>query len=129
MKPRPPAAWRFTERGTHTGAEGAHVLSVALAGEIDADAVPPIKLRLEELLHDAPAPTHLVLDASRVEFMQSAGVGYLILVHRQLAARGGSLSLVHPRTQLRSTLQILGVLPLFDIYVDEPSALADLGVA
>ncbi|TNY35861.1 STAS domain-containing protein [Thermomonospora catenispora] len=57
----------------------------------------------------------LVVDLSRVGFMDSAGLRVLIAVRRRARLHGKSLALVGPRPQLRKLLQASGFYGYFDI--------------
>lgn len=66
-------------------------LSVRLEGELDHCAAQALRGELEERLRDRTV-TRLHLDFSRVSFMDSSGVGFVIGRYKTMAARGGRVT-------------------------------------
>lgn len=66
-------------------------LVVRLEGELDHCAAGPLRARVEEALGDGKIK-RLHLDFSRVTFMDSSGVGFVIGRYKTLAARGGRVT-------------------------------------
>ena len=82
-----PAQTRLTIEVTTVG----KVAVVALAGEIDAASVGGLLGRVEDLADTDQVD--LVLDLSKVQFLDSSGLGALVALRRRLEADGGSLVL------------------------------------
>lgn len=68
--------------------------------------------------------TQVLLNLSGVTSIDSSGLGELISSRMTLSNRGGSLKLVHVTEGLRDLLTITKLLPVFEVYDDEPEALA-----
>jgi len=68
-----------------------------------------------------------VLDASAVEFFDSAGMGSLLAVQRALEKRGGRLALAGLSRQILEVFQMIGFDMVFPIHPDVAAAVADLG--
>ncbi|RIV41498.1 STAS domain-containing protein [Micromonospora radicis] len=71
----------------------------------------------------------VVVDLTRVQVIDSAGLGLLVRAHRDVRDRGGRLCLAAPSRFIRTvlhTMKLAGVFPIFDSH-DE--ALAQLGVS
>lgn len=68
-----------------------------------------------------------VLDATAVEFFDSAGMGALLAVHRSLEKRGGRLALAGLSRQVQEVFQMIGFDMVFPIHPDVTAAVADLG--
>ncbi|MFJ6522850.1 STAS domain-containing protein [Streptomyces filamentosus] len=103
-----------------------------LRGELDLVTSPRIRRRV----HDAVAAGrhHLVVDLSGVVFCDSSGVGVLVAARRLLRSCGGRLRLVLPEpgadhAHVTRVFAALGVIRLFEVYEDVPSALVDHGPA
>jgi anti-sigma B factor antagonist len=92
---------------------------LVVAGDLDFSTAPQLQLHGRELLDDAlgaapteepaAAPQVLVVDASQIDFIDSAGLGALVaLFKRALALRAG-FSIAGARQQLRARLASTGL--------------------
>jgi len=84
-----------------------------VGGEIDVYTAPKLRERLIEIVNSGQK--HVVVDLSRVEFLDSTGLGVLVGAHRRLRAREGSLRLVCPHERLLKVFRITGLDNVFDI--------------
>jgi anti-sigma B factor antagonist len=95
------------------------VLSVA--GELDMHTSPALQERLEALtLGEAPK---VALELSDVPFMDSSSLGILVVQHKRLLERGGTLALVGVAGSPQKVLTITGidrVIPVYDQASDLP---------
>ena len=66
----------------------------------------------------------VLLDLAWVNHIDSAGLGELIASHVTLDKKGGALKLMHLTETVRELMAITKVLTIFDVYEDEPKALA-----
>lgn len=66
-----------------------------LAGELDALTVPAVRARLDEALATFGEPA-LIVDLTRVTFIASAGIGALVQLRAEAAARRDRLIVVLP---------------------------------
>ncbi|MER6186461.1 STAS domain-containing protein [Streptomyces sp. NPDC001652] len=87
-----------------TAADGIRVLT--LAGEIDRDTGQTLRQALDAF--GTPRP-RIVVDLSRVTFMDSTGINILIAAHRSLTEAGGWIRLAAPTEAVLRVLQIVGV--------------------
>jgi anti-sigma B factor antagonist len=107
---RPPRAYAIEER-TEPG--GAVVL--ALDGEFDLAAAPAMRERFESLR--GAGARAVVVDLSRVEFIDSSMLRELLLADAALRESGGQLALaavrppVHRLLELTRTTELLGLEP------------------
>ena len=73
-----------------------------------------------ELKHDiAPvleANTKLVIDLSRLRFVDSSGLGAILSCLRQLSSKGGDLKLSGMQKQVRAVFELVRMHRIFDIY-------------
>jgi anti-anti-sigma factor len=103
---------------------GNEVSIVALAGELDLATIPKLEERLREELR---AHGGIVLDLTRLSFIDSSGIGLLIKTHR--AAEGGRLqTIVSPGSQVERIFNLAGIdraLPLSDDRGGAVAALED----
>jgi anti-sigma B factor antagonist len=96
---------------------------VAVAGvpveELDAGNAEEFKRDIAALLE---AHTKLVLDLSRVRFVDSSGLGAFISCLRKLKAKGGELKLSGMSKQVRAVFELVRMHRVFDIYATSAEA-------
>ena len=68
--------------------------------------------------------TQVLLDLAWVKHIDSAGLGELIASHVTLDKKGGALKLMHMTESVHELMAITKLLTIFDVYNDEPEALA-----
>jgi anti-sigma B factor antagonist len=68
--------------------------------------------------------TKIVVGLEHVNFVDSAGIGALIEIHRKTKAQGGRLLLAHLGPRLKQALEMARLLPIFEIYATETEAVA-----
>ena len=67
---------------------------------------------------------YLLMNLSKVSYMDSAGLGELVQAYSTVAKQGGRLKLVSPTKRLRDLLVITKLATVFDSFDDEPTAIA-----
>jgi anti-sigma B factor antagonist len=99
------------------------VVIVDLEGKLTAGLGDQIlRDTLDELL--AEGWKKILLNLSKVSFMDSAGVGELVAGLRTAQRLGASLKLLNASERVESTLYVARLLPIFELYRDEAEALA-----
>jgi anti-sigma B factor antagonist len=68
--------------------------------------------------------TQVLLDLAWIKHIDSAGLGELIASHVTLDKKGGALKLMHMTESVHELMTITKLLTVFDVYDDEPEALA-----
>jgi stage II sporulation protein AA (anti-sigma F factor antagonist) len=101
--------------------DGVRVLT--LAGEIDRDTGQALRQALEAS-YGAPRP-RIVVDLSRVTFMDSTGINIFIAAHRTLTEAAGWIRLAAPTEAVMRTLQIVGVDAIIDCHESLHQALGN----
>ena len=98
-------------------------LGVEKVGDVAVVEIPVDELDASntgELKHDiAPvleANTKLVIDLSRLRFVDSSGLGAMLSCLRQLTAKGGDLKLSGMQKQVRAVFELVRMHRIFDIY-------------
>ena len=66
----------------------------------------------------------VLLDLTSVRHIDSGGLGELVSSHVTLDEKGGALKLMHMSGSVHELMTISKLLPVFDVYDDEPEALA-----
>ena len=93
-----------------------------LAGEIDLHVSPTIRTLLNRMI--AKKPKRLVVDLSRVSYIDSAGLGALIEAMQEVEAYGGKFAFAGLQETVHSIFKMLRLDQLFSIFPDVDAALA-----
>ncbi len=78
--------------------------------DLDAAYVSRVRPHIERL---AQADEDIILDFSKVEFVDSSGLGALVFIHKQLVSNGHKLRVVGLRGQPLQLFTNLHLVPLF----------------
>jgi anti-sigma B factor antagonist len=105
--------------------ERTHV--VAPSGEVDIVTAPQLGRRLLGLVDEGK--TSMIIDLSRVTFMDSSGIGVLVNALRQLTKRHGRLVLVCPTERVLRPFEVTGLVEHFPIVASRNEALGRLATA
>jgi anti-anti-sigma factor len=87
--------------------DGEHTL--VLRGELDLNSAPLLSVTLR-LICSEPATSAVVLDLSRLTFMDSTGIHVLLLTKELCAEHGSQFAIVPGESQVSRVLQITGLL-------------------
>jgi anti-anti-sigma factor len=125
-----PMPWsRFASDGQHAGAEEGSP-SEKKDGEVvirfqgDLDLASAGSLRNQILNARQSGSSHLTLDLSRVDLVDSVGISLLITAHARLSEEGGQMRLILP-TSLRRIFEISGLIEILNPeFVDRPKETA-----
>lgn len=88
--------------------------------ELDAGNASEFKRDIAPVLQ---ANTRLILDLSRLRFVDSSGLGAMLSCLRQLSARKGDLKLCGMSKQVRALFELVRMHRIFDIYGSREEAL------
>jgi anti-sigma B factor antagonist len=72
----------------------------------------------------ASGATRILINLEHVNYVDSAGLGALIEIHRKTKAKGGGLKLCNLGPNLRQALEMARLLPVFETYPTEAAAVA-----
>jgi anti-sigma B factor antagonist len=101
---------------------GQEVVLLALHGEVDLHVAPELRDRLTNAIEDGAE--FVVLDLSRVTFMDSMALGVLLGALKRLKPRGGELRLIVPGAELRRIFEITLLDQVFTLNETRHEALA-----
>jgi anti-sigma B factor antagonist len=105
-----------------TATDDGQAMLFALDGNLDIATSPSLRAALlERAEHDRH---EIIVDLSRLEFLDSTGLGALIGARKRAAEHGGSLRLVAHEGQILRLLRITGLLDVFAVYPSVEAALA-----
>ena len=90
------------------------LLCVYLYGEIDHHGAVALREDLDALIMRA-RPRRLVIDLSRIEFMDSAGLGLLMGRYRTMKEIGGVTAISAPNPRVMKILRLSGMERFFEI--------------
>jgi len=90
------------------------LLRVSLYGEIDHHGAIGLREDLDALIL-RERPRRLVLDLSRIEFMDSAGLGLLMGRYRLMRELGGVMAIENPNRRIMKILSLAGMERFFEI--------------
>lgn len=87
--------------------------------ELDASNVGELKRDMGPILE---ANTRLVIDLSRLRFIDSSGLGAMLSCLRHLSAKGGDLKLCGMSKQVRATFELVRMHRIFEIFSSREEA-------
>lgn len=93
---------------------------MAVEGELDIGSAARLLGALNEIINVARKP--LVLDLSRVGFMDSTGLALLINTHRRLGRRGQGFAVVCPSGSMRRVFEMADLVEILRVCPDRGSA-------
>jgi anti-sigma B factor antagonist len=82
--------------------------------------------QLREVISNAlnSGKNNILLDMSGVSTIDSSGIGELVGSYTTVTNRGGKLKLLHLPAKLNELLHVTQLITVFEVYEDEPQALA-----
>jgi anti-anti-sigma factor len=100
------------ERSIHLACEGDLVLPMT------APRADP----LAGLLPDGPCPALVLIDLSKVGYINSTGISWLVLTHRRVEQGGGRLVLHSAQPFVRGVFDLMKLGSVLHLAADEPAA-------
>lgn len=85
---------------------------VEIEGSIDSGTAPEAQAKLFPFVEGHRL---LILDLAKLDYMSSAGLRMLLLVHRRAVAGQGKVALVGLADQIRDTMSATGFLAFFEV--------------
>lgn len=101
------------------------VAVAAIRGRLDAARVADIKQQVSAL--PETGVTQVVLELSGLEWIDSSGVGLLVLVYKKVKANGGRVNVACLQRQPQEIFRLLRLESAFTIFDTLESAVADFG--
>jgi anti-sigma B factor antagonist len=83
---------------------------VEVSGDVDGSTAPQLQ---EQVLAVAQPGCRLLLDMTKVDYMSSAGLRVMLLLHRQISGGKGQAVLVGLSDEIKSTMSATGFLKFF----------------
>jgi anti-sigma B factor antagonist len=102
--------------------ENGNVNVLVLSGQLTISAEGQLSEAVDTLLESNR--TRILLDLTRVSYMDSVGIGELVSSYRIVKRLGGALKILRPTKKVRDTLSLTQLLPIMEVFDDEEAAVA-----
>ena len=103
--------------------ENKSVSIIALKGAVDGYTLPKFEEETNNLLN--AKRYKLIIDCKDLNFISSAGVGVLIVLHSKLVSQNGDIKLVNMSPEVYEIFRLLGFSNVFRILNNEREALEE----
>lgn len=100
-------------------------LLVRLGGELDLGVADKLRKALDSQLAEKKTK-YLILNLSRVTFIDSSGLGVILGRYKRLVHSGGKVILVGAQPQVKRILELSGLLQIMEDCPDENNALSKI---
>lgn len=107
-----------------TEASYGNVTVLTLGGRLDSPTAPKLEKRILDLLGKGVA--FLVVEMGGLDLLTSAGIRVLLFAAKRLAGPDRGLVLCNLRPNVRTILDVAGLLAIFDVQASQPDAVASL---
>jgi anti-sigma B factor antagonist len=98
---------------------------MTLTGEVDFATVPALHASLADLC--SAIKEELVIDLSRVTFLDSSGLAFLVTTQNQLNSKGALLAILFPTAQIRRLFDLRGLTMVFTVLSKESEFMGNRG--
>ncbi|MFH0820599.1 MAG: STAS domain-containing protein [Candidatus Peregrinibacteria bacterium] len=93
-------------------------------GDFDGGAATSLT-DLQSFVDNATPKTKLILEFSKLNFLNSYAIGHLVAWHQHLTSLGGEVVIVGTNKNVEDIFAIVGISKLFKIFPDLSTAIAD----
>lgn len=100
----------------------ADITVIKLAGALDAATAPAAEVQLDILV--AANLVRLVFDLSELSYIGSAGIRVLHKITKEMRRQSGDVRLARVQPAVIRTLELVGLLPVINVYPDLDTAVA-----
>lgn len=94
-------------------------------GELDHHSTATVRRELDKVLKRSGVK-NLVFDFTRLEFMDSSGIGVIIGRYKLISAIGGEVAVVSSKNSVNRILTASGLRKIMSVYKNVPTALKGL---
>ena len=95
-----------------------HILIAELLGELDHHAAEYVREDIDDAMRENSASC-LVLDFSKVRYMDSSGIGVIMGRYKMVYLLGGEVWAVHANERMKKILTMSGVTKIIQMYEEE----------
>ncbi|HBT20474.1 MAG TPA: anti-sigma F factor antagonist [Peptococcaceae bacterium] len=100
-------------------------LFLRLKGEFDMLTADEFRSAVDDHF-DGKRVKNLILDISKVSFIDSSGLGAILARYKKIKQLNGNMVIVGAKPQVKRVLELSGVVKIIEVYDDEKSALMGL---
>ena len=97
-------------------------IHLACEGDLTLPAAAPRADPLAGVLPGGPCPALVLLDLSKVGYINSTGISWLVVSHRRVEQDGGRLVLHSAQPFVRGVLDLMQLSTVLHLAADEPAA-------
>jgi anti-anti-sigma factor len=98
---------------------------LTLEGDLDSSNATGLAQLIKDLC-DKEGLVHLVMDFSKLRYINSTGLGTILKISKTLATLGGSFKIASPDENVFEVIEIVGASKLLNVYQTKEEALASL---
>lgn len=106
--------------------ENGGVSILVLSGQLTTGGDEELREAIDTIL--ASGRSRILIDFTDVTFMDSSGIGELVASYRTVKRLGGQLKILNPTQRVQDSLDLMRLLPIFEIFDDEAKAIASFSV-
>lgn len=104
-----------------------NILIVELDGELDHHTAEAARLAIDEAIMKGSVK-HLIINAKKLDFMDSSGIGVIIGRYKMIKAKQGKTLICNMNDTTAKLLELSGIFKIVDTYENESAALSSLEV-
>lgn len=113
---------------TVTSHQNGEAAVVVASGKLTmGEGTSALRTKIREMV--AGGSRRIVLDLGGVPYMDSSGMGELIGAHTTVTTAGGEIKLLNLAKHVHDLLKLTKLYTVFEVFEDEPSAIASFSVA
>jgi len=102
-----------------------NTLIIKLNGELDHHSASYVRDSIDDEIL-AKNPKNIIFDMSRLNFMDSSGIGVIIGRYKLIASNGGKVGIVSMKPQIRRIYEICGLKRIIPSYDNKKTAIENL---
>lgn len=102
--------------------ESGAVSILVLSGQLVGASARSFREAMDTLIESSRL--RILLDFTDLTFMDSGGIGELVLSYRTIDRLGGALKILKPGKRIQDTLTLTKLLPIFEVFDDRDVAIA-----
>ena len=89
-----------------------NILKVRLVGRLDTNTAPELENNLKD---DLAAAERVELDLEKLDYISSAGLRTVLVLHKNMSSKKGSLVVMHPKDEVMEVFDMTGFSSFLDI--------------
>ncbi len=103
------------------------IILARLHGEIDLAVSDSLRSSLEITLDQNPGTRNIIINLSKVNYIDSSGLGVLLGRYKRITKKGGNMFIVGATPQVRKIIEMSGLLTIMKEFSSEKDAINHAG--